>query len=205
MRLVENQRVILAEPGVALRFGEQNAVGHQLDVRILRRAIAEADFVADVTAEFAVQFLRDACRRGARSDTARLRMADQAGNAAPEFKTNLGNLRRFARTRFATDDDHRMLFDQRRDLRAPYIDRKIVSKFRFGQALTTKRDCRTGFLKRLVVLDLQGVAFGAEEVTQIARHRAQPALVNGETILEFGFAFQWQLNGKGSTDIVTGL
>jgi hypothetical protein len=47
VRLVDDQRVVLAEPRIALRLGEQNAVGHQLDVGLRRSAVGEADLVAD--------------------------------------------------------------------------------------------------------------------------------------------------------------
>ena len=47
---------------VALRLGEQDAVGHQLDVAVAGRAVGEADLVADQAAELGLQFLRDARR-----------------------------------------------------------------------------------------------------------------------------------------------
>jgi len=85
VRLVNDQRVIVEQPRIALRLRQQDAVGHQLDVGLRRGAIGEPDLVADMTTEFALEFLRDARRRRTRSDAARLRVADQAGGAAPEF------------------------------------------------------------------------------------------------------------------------
>ena len=204
VRLVENQCVILAEPRVALRFGEQDAVGHQLDVRILRRAVGKADLVTDVAAQLAVQLLRNTRRRRASGDSTRLRMADQAAGAAPEFKTDLGNLRRLARPRFAADDHHLMLFDQFANLGAPRIDRQIVGELRSGQARTPFRDERPRYLQQPVVLGLQGIALRAKQVAQIARHRAQATLVDGEAVLELGFTLQWREIRLGRSSTVSG-
>ena len=115
VRFVEDQRVVLAEPRVALCFGEQDAVRHQLDVGLRRGTVGKADLVADDPPEFALQFLRNACGSRPCGDAARLRVADQAGRAAPEFQANLGNLRRFARAGFTADDNDLMFFDQRRN------------------------------------------------------------------------------------------
>ena len=58
------------EEPVVLRLGQQDAVGHQLDVRLRPRAVVEADLVADGVAERRVQLLRDA---RARRDRAAMR------------------------------------------------------------------------------------------------------------------------------------
>ena len=47
MRLVDDDRVVGREQPVALRLGEQDAVGHQLDERVGLRVVGEADLVAD--------------------------------------------------------------------------------------------------------------------------------------------------------------
>ncbi len=47
MRLVEDDRVVLAQQTIALRFREQNAVGHQLDDRLIAQLVVEADLEAD--------------------------------------------------------------------------------------------------------------------------------------------------------------
>ena len=112
VRLVDDQSVVLAEPRIALRLGKQDAVGHQLDVGLRRRPVGEADLVADVAAEFAFQFLRDARSRRARGDAARLRVADQASRPAPQFEADLRQLRRLARAGFAADDHHLVLPNQ---------------------------------------------------------------------------------------------
>ncbi len=89
VRLVDDQRVVGVEKAVALRFGEQDAVGHQLDVAARADAVGEADLVAHRLAERAVEFLGDARRGGACGNATRLRVADQAADAAPQFEADL--------------------------------------------------------------------------------------------------------------------
>ena len=197
VRLVENQGVILPEPWVALRFGQQYAVGHQLDVGIFRGAVGKTDLVADQRAELAVQFLRNPRRGGAGGDATRLRMTDQAGNSPAQFKTYLGDLRRLARTRFTADDHYRMLFDQRGNLATAGIDRQIVGELGFGQTDTTDQDGRTRFLKKPVVFGLQIVALLAEGVAHVARHGAQTSLVDGQAVRVVGFTFQLMEEQQG--------
>ena len=54
VRLVEDDRVVAAEERVALDLGEEDAVGHELHVRARRRAVLEADLVADLGARAAL-------------------------------------------------------------------------------------------------------------------------------------------------------
>jgi hypothetical protein len=184
VRLVDDQRVVLFEPGVALRLGEQDAVGHQLDEGIGRAAVAETDLVADQAAGFALQLLRDARRRRPRGDPPRLRVADQASRSAAEFETDLRDLRRLARAGFAADDDHGVLRDQRRDFVAASVDRQVVGKLRFWQARPARRDGRARSAEQLVALRLQRIALAAENVPQVARHRPQTALIECQAVGE---------------------
>ena len=103
---VDDDRVVFGEVAVALRFGEQDAVGHQLDVSLRAGAIVEADLAADLAAPVDVQLLGDAARDGKRGHAARLRAADLGFDAQAGFEAHLGNLRGLARTGFAGDDDH---------------------------------------------------------------------------------------------------
>ena len=191
MRFVEDQRVVLREPGIALRFGEQNAVGHQLDVRIFRRAVGKTNLVADVRTELAVQFLGNSRGGRACGDAARLGVADESGRSASEFEADLGNLRRLAGTGLAADDHHLIFFDQRGDLGAPAVDRQLVGKVRHGQARAAGGDGRARLRVQRLVLGLQRVVPGTEQVAQVARLRAQTALVSGKAVLELGFTRQW--------------
>ncbi len=109
-------RVVGGEPAVALRLREQDAVGHQLHVRLGPRVVGEAHLVADQRADLGAQLLRDPRRDGARGDPARLRVADHAALAAPHGEADLGDLRGLARARLAADDDDLVVADGRGDL-----------------------------------------------------------------------------------------
>jgi hypothetical protein len=88
VRLVDDDRVLLAQVPVALRFGEQDAVSHELDVGARADLVGKADLVADRPAEFGLQFLRDAPR---------LSVADEFRHVTSEFEQNFRQLRGLAR------------------------------------------------------------------------------------------------------------
>jgi hypothetical protein len=122
VRLVDDDRVVRLQQRIALRLGEQDAVGHQLDARARRQPVLEAHLVADDVAERRLQLVGDALGDARRGDPPRLRMADPAaavGAAAPDRERNLRQLRRLARARLAADDDDRVGAHRRRDLVAP--------------------------------------------------------------------------------------
>ena len=82
MRLVDDQRVIGLQQPVALRLGEQYAVGHHLDISVARDLVGKTHLVADRMAQRCIEFGRHACGYRARSDTPRLRVTDQTRDAA---------------------------------------------------------------------------------------------------------------------------
>ena len=125
VRLVDNDRVVQPQIPVALGLGEQNAVGHQLDVGARAGLVVETDLVADRAAGFGLQLLRDARRGRARGDTPRLRVADEPRDAATEFEQDLGQLGSLARARLAADDEHLVFGDRLRDVGAPRADRQL--------------------------------------------------------------------------------
>ena len=126
VRFVDDDRVVGLQQPIALRLGEQDAVGHHLDVGVGRKLVGEAHLVADRVAERALELLRDARGDRARGDAPRLRVADQPVDAAPELEADLGQLRRLARARLAADDDDLVLADRARDLLPPRDDRQVV-------------------------------------------------------------------------------
>ena len=206
MRFVDDQRVVLQELRIALRFGEQNAIRHQLDVGLRRSPVSKANLVADQAAQLAFQFLCDTCGGRAGGDTARLRMADQPADTAPQIEAEFRQLRRLARSGFAADDDDLMLLEQRSNFLPTLVDRQFLGKFRAWQPGPTHGNGRTRFFQQRRVLRLQGVALDAKDMTQVTRHRPQATLVGGKAIAEFGFLFQgWQTGGKvrDSTKLAT--
>ena len=82
MRLVNDQRVIGLQQTVALRLGEQYAVGHHLDIGIARNLVGKTHLVADRMTQRCIKFGRHARGYGARSDTPRLRVTDQTRDTA---------------------------------------------------------------------------------------------------------------------------
>ena len=85
LRLVEDQRVIGVEETITLCFGQQHAVGHELDQGPRRRLVGEADLVTDKVAHRGPQLFRHAGGDAAGGDAARLGVADRAEHAPPEF------------------------------------------------------------------------------------------------------------------------
>ena len=125
VRLVDDDRVVGFEAPVALRLREKDAVRHQLDVGVRRRAVGKAHLVADRPADRLTQLVRDARRHRARRDPPRLRVADKTPFAATRGKADLGQLRRLARAGLATDDDDRVRADQACNLVGALCDRQV--------------------------------------------------------------------------------
>ena len=111
---------------VALGLGQQDAVGHQLDVGLRREGLGEADLEAHVAAQGRGQLLGDPCRHAAGGDAAGLRVADQAVDPAAQLQADLRQLRRLARARLAADDHHLVVADGAADLVASGRDGQIV-------------------------------------------------------------------------------
>jgi hypothetical protein len=76
------------------------------------------------------QLMRNACRHGARGNAPRLGMTDQAVHAALQLKTDLRQLRGFARAGFTADDDHLIVTNRLRNDLALADHRQI---FRIGR------------------------------------------------------------------------
>ena len=133
MRLVDDDRVVSLEERVALRLGEQDAVGHELHVRLALDLVVEAHLVADLLPELGLKLLRDARGHGARRDSARLRMPDPAFHAALHLEEDLRQLGGLSRAGLAADDDDLVAFDGRADVVAPGVDRERGIEFGLWQ------------------------------------------------------------------------
>ena len=116
MRFVDDQRVVASEHTVALNFGEENAVGHELDVGAVRDLVGEPHGVSDGVAEFGVEFFGDTFGNGACCQPARLCVSDQTADATSEFETDLRDLGCLTRAGLAGDDDNLILRDRGRDV-----------------------------------------------------------------------------------------
>ncbi len=81
VRFVDDDRVVVRQPAITGDFGQQDAVGHELDAGVFADLVVEAHLVAHQLAQLALQFLRDTAGHRTCGDPARLRAADHAGLA----------------------------------------------------------------------------------------------------------------------------
>ena len=116
VRLVDDDRVVALEQPVALDLGEQQAVGHQPDQRVLGRAVVEPHRIPDRLAERHVELLGDPLGDRARREPARLRVRDAAADPAAELERDLRQLRRLARAGLAGHDDDLVVADRGQQL-----------------------------------------------------------------------------------------
>jgi hypothetical protein len=124
VRLVDDQRVVLLQQPIALDLGEQDAVGHQLDERVVAHLVREPDLVADGATERRPQFLGDAIGYGPSSEPPRLRVADNASDAAAQLNADLRDLRGLPRAGLARDDHDLVVADGRQDVVLALTDRE---------------------------------------------------------------------------------
>ena len=116
MGFVDDDRVVGRQPAVGLGLGEQDAVGHDLDVGIPGRAVAETNLVAHRVAERLAQLLGDPLGHRNGRDPAGLGVADHPVEAPAGGQAELRDLGGLARTGLAGDDHHGVLLDGRDDL-----------------------------------------------------------------------------------------
>ena len=111
--LVNDDRVVGFKQRVVLGLGQQNTVGHQLDRCILRQAILKTHLVAHHIAQGRFELFGNPFGHTAGCNAPRLGMANpftplprrRIEPAAAQGQGNLGQLRGFARTGLAADDD----------------------------------------------------------------------------------------------------
>ena len=122
--LVDDQRVVLQQRAITRQLGEQDAIGHQLDQRVLADLVGEPDLPADGVAQLGGQLLGDAGGDGAGGQAAGLGVPDHAAHAAAQLQADLRDLRGLARARLAGDDHDLVLADRGGDVVAPRADRQ---------------------------------------------------------------------------------
>ena len=137
VRLVNDDGVVGAQVGVGLRFGEQDAVGHELDGRVFRQPILETHLEADHVTQGRLQLLGNALGHAGRGNAPRLRVADHLAAlagfrialAAPHRQRDFRDLRCLAGAGFSADDDHLVLAHGRFDLEAARRNRQGFREF----------------------------------------------------------------------------
>ena len=191
VRFIENDRVVVRQVRIALRFRQQNAIGHQLDVGLRIRPVIKANLAADLPAPRHLQLLGNPARDGQGRHPTRLRATDLRLDAQPGFQAHLGNLRRLARARLACNHHDLAPANRRHDLVLAHGDRQVgrINDAReIHEPLPPQSDRRVNFLKepvqqRVVPLGVMPIAQEADGA------RAQPHPVRQHGLGQQGFQF----------------
>ena len=104
MGLIENEGVVFRKQRVALGFGQENPVGHQLDASLRAAAVLETDLAADFTAPGDVELLGNAARNRERGHSARLGATNLGLDPQARLEAHLGKLRSLARAGLPGND-----------------------------------------------------------------------------------------------------
>ena len=126
MRLVDDERVVLAQQAIVGQLGQQDAVGHQLDHGVAAHLVGEAHLVADQLPQRRAQLLGDPVGDRTGRQPPGLGVADHAAHATAGFETEFGQLGRLAGARLAGDDHDLVLPDGRQQVVAALADRELV-------------------------------------------------------------------------------
>ena len=124
MRLVDDDGVIGIKKFVALRFSQQNAVGHQLDKAVLRALLGKTHLKTHTLPHLLAQFFSDARGHAAGGNSTGLGVTDQAMPAAPRSQRDFWQLSRFAGAGLAGEHDHLIVANQRGDFISPLRHRQ---------------------------------------------------------------------------------
>lgn len=94
MRFIHHDHAISFKIGIVVGFLQQQTVGHDLDARNIARAVVKANGKANFASTFDILLLRDTPSHADRSDSARLRDADEfvSQPRAQQHLRNLGGL-----------------------------------------------------------------------------------------------------------------
>ena len=110
MRFVENDRIILFQLPIALRFSQETTISHELNPRVCGRFFIKAHLITHQSAKWLFQLFGDPARHADSCDPPRLRHPNEAHfvsvNFTQSLSDHLGQLGRFSRTRLAHHHDH---------------------------------------------------------------------------------------------------
>ena len=84
MSLINNDGVVLFEQWIRLRFGQQNAIGHQFDATALFAVVTKADLETDQLAQCALQLFGNAGGNCTGGNAARLCVSNLLFCATPQ-------------------------------------------------------------------------------------------------------------------------
>ena len=190
--LVNDQRVVGPQAMIAVRFREENAVGHDLDKGILVGMVVEADFVANRVRTRRAKLLRQARGKASRRDSPRLGAADHAILTTTQFKTDFRKLRGLARAGFATHDHHLVFLDEGGNFGAARGDRQCIVEYRMGQErmpLLARCIAFARLCQRSVELRVELIKrfFLAREVVTLFCQRNQASAISRQYLLKIDF------------------
>jgi hypothetical protein len=141
VRLVDDQRVVLAQQPVVLDLGKEDAVGHQLDPGAVADLVGEPHLVADRATQRRSQLRRDPLGHRPRRQPARLGVPDHPVAAASQLQAELGELGGLPRAGLAGDDHHLVVADHGQDLVLALADRqrRRVAQLHGAHALRSRQ------------------------------------------------------------------
>jgi len=134
MRFVDDDRIVAVQKRIRLHFHQQDAVGHELDERLLAGSIFETDLVSDGSPEGLAEFFGDPLGDGDGGDAPRLGASDHSPEPSARLDAEFRNLRGLPGSGLAGDDHDLMRRNRRNDLPAPCEDgqRRRVAENRTG-------------------------------------------------------------------------
>ena len=129
VRLVNDDGVVSLKQRIVLGFGQQNAVGHELDARGFAQPILKPDFVAHHFTQWGLQLFGNALGHRTGCNTPWLCVPDKStslNRLSARLLTQLlrqrqdhfGKLRGFTGTGFTTHNDHLVGLQRRHDFLA---------------------------------------------------------------------------------------
>ena len=200
--LVDDDGVVLIQRRVAANLGEEHAVRRHFHECVGRGAIAKANPATDLLSPDHAQFISEPAGQSGCRHPARLCAHDLRRQSAAGLKAHLGDLSRLTATRFAGDDDDRVLFDGAANLISPGADRQIVGIGDCRQSRGTALAQSTGSLRLCQQLAevTRRRAFAAATAAAapgVAHASLEPLAVDEHTTRQQRFELSRGVHGRG--------
>ena len=143
VRLIDDDRVVLAQHAIAVDLIQEDTVGHQLDAGIRADLVGEPHLVTDQLADLLAELFGDAFGDGARGEPTRLGVADVL---AAEFEADLGQLGGLARPGRSGDDHDLVVANSAGDVLPALADRQFggegdIQRFHEASMLLRPHPC----------------------------------------------------------------
>ena len=136
--LVENDRVVAAQRPVPFQLGQQDPVGHQLDLRVPADPVGEPDLVPHRPPQLGPELGRHPLGHCPGGQPPRLGVPDHPGNPPPQLQADLRQLGRFPRPGLPRHHHNLMVPDRLGDLPPPLTDRQLRRIGDGGRSHTTQ-------------------------------------------------------------------